>query len=61
MGHNKDADEPDEILLQSLPYSYDQLILNLTNNLESVVFDDVGTVVLEEESWTKNKEDRLTS
>ncbi|KAE8707942.1 hypothetical protein F3Y22_tig00110365pilonHSYRG00006 [Hibiscus syriacus] len=48
-----------ELLLQSLPDSYDQLIINLTNsNVTSLVFDDVATAVLQEESRRKNKEDR---
>ncbi|KAE8696959.1 hypothetical protein F3Y22_tig00110637pilonHSYRG00407 [Hibiscus syriacus] len=48
-----------ELLLQSLPDSYDQLIINLTNsNFTSLVFDDVAAVVLQEENRRKNKEDR---
>ncbi|KAE8689483.1 CYP710A2 protein [Hibiscus syriacus] len=48
-----------ELLLQSLPDSYDQLIINLTNsNVTSLVFDDVAAAVLQEENWRKNKEDR---
>ncbi|KAE8727661.1 hypothetical protein F3Y22_tig00005406pilonHSYRG00056 [Hibiscus syriacus] len=48
-----------ELLLQSLPDSYDQLIINLTNNnITSLVFDDVVAVVLQEENRRKNKEDR---
>lgn len=49
-----------ELLLQSLPDSYDQLIINLTNNIltDYLVFDDVAAAVLEEESRRKNKEDR---
>ncbi|KAE8685043.1 hypothetical protein F3Y22_tig00111101pilonHSYRG00028 [Hibiscus syriacus] len=48
-----------ELLLQSLPDSYDQLIINLTNsNVTSLVFDDVATAVLQEENRRKNKEDR---
>ncbi|KAE8713996.1 hypothetical protein F3Y22_tig00110202pilonHSYRG00134 [Hibiscus syriacus] len=48
-----------ELLLQSLPDSYDQLIINLTNNnVTSLVFDDVAVVVLQEENRHKNKEDR---
>ncbi|KAE8687107.1 cytochrome P450 71A9-like [Hibiscus syriacus] len=49
----------DELLLQSLPDLYDQLIINLTNsNITSLVFDDVATIVLQEENRHKNKEDR---
>ncbi|KAE8660581.1 TMEM205 protein [Hibiscus syriacus] len=48
-----------ELLLQSLPDSYDQLIINLTNsNVTSLVFDDVAIVVLQEENRRKNKEDK---
>ncbi|KAE8680428.1 putative Double Clp-N motif-containing P-loop nucleoside triphosphate hydrolases superfamily protein [Hibiscus syriacus] len=40
-----------ELLLQSLPDSYDQLIINLTNsNVTSLVFDDVAAAVLQEEN-----------
>ena len=59
MEHNIETGERTEILLQSLPDSYDQLIINLTNNIEILVFDDILTAVLEEESWRKNKEDRM--
>ncbi|KAE8686001.1 hypothetical protein F3Y22_tig00111088pilonHSYRG00304 [Hibiscus syriacus] len=48
-----------ELLLQSPPDSYDQLIINLTNsNVTSLVFDDVAAAVLQEENRRKNKEDR---
>ncbi|KAE8656252.1 Retrovirus-related Pol polyprotein from transposon TNT 1-94 [Hibiscus syriacus] len=47
-----------ELLLQSLPDSYDQLIINLTNsNVTSLVFDDIAAAVLQEENRSKNKED----
>ncbi|KNA08435.1 hypothetical protein SOVF_162690, partial [Spinacia oleracea] len=58
MGHNVETGERAEILLQSLPDSYDQLIINLTNNVETLVFDNVAAAILEEESRRKNKEDR---
>lgn len=61
MGYNIEEDKHAEILLQSLPNSYDQLIINLINNIENLVFDDVAAVVLEEESRRRNNEDRLTS
>jgi len=50
-----------ELLLQSLPDSYDQLIINLTNNVltDYLSFDDMASAILEEESRRKNKEDRL--
>ncbi|KAE8728811.1 hypothetical protein F3Y22_tig00004072pilonHSYRG00246 [Hibiscus syriacus] len=48
-----------ELLLQSLPDSFDQLIINLTNsNVTTLVFDDVAAAVLQEENRCKNKEDR---
>ncbi|KAE8703505.1 hypothetical protein F3Y22_tig00110469pilonHSYRG00245 [Hibiscus syriacus] len=51
--------ERDELILQSLPDSYDQLIINLTNNnVTSLVFDDVAAAVLQEENRRKNKEDK---
>ncbi|KAE8657034.1 hypothetical protein F3Y22_tig00116997pilonHSYRG00864 [Hibiscus syriacus] len=38
-----------DLLFQSLPDSYDQLIINLTNsNVTSLVFDDVAAAVLQE-------------
>jgi hypothetical protein len=41
-----------ELLLQSLANSYDQLIINLTNNILStyLVFHDVAATILEEEN-----------
>jgi len=52
-----------ELLLQSLPDSYDQLIINITNyNVVNLLhFEDVAGVVLEEESKRKNKEDMVES
>ncbi|KAH9722865.1 Dipeptide epimerase [Citrus sinensis] len=52
-----------ELLLQSLTDSYDQLIINLTNNnpADCLVFDDVAVSVLNEESRRKNKENRQAS
>nr|KYP42748.1 Retrovirus-related Pol polyprotein from transposon TNT 1-94 [Cajanus cajan] len=52
-----------ELLLQSLPDSYDQLIINITNNnvVGRLSFEDVAGAILEEESRRKNKEDRLES
>ncbi|TXG65810.1 hypothetical protein EZV62_007085 [Acer yangbiense] len=63
LGHKIEENERAELLLQSLPDSYDQLIINLTNNIlvEYLVFDDVAAAVLEEESRRKNKEDRSKS
>ncbi|RDX95488.1 hypothetical protein CR513_21982, partial [Mucuna pruriens] len=47
----------------SLPDSYDQLIINITNNNidGNLHFEDVAGAILEEESRQKNKEDRLES
>ena len=58
LGHKIKASERAEILLQSLPDSYDQLIINLTNNIltEFLVFDDVIAAVLREERRRKNKD-----
>ena len=57
LGHNIEENELPELLLQSLPDSYDQLIINLTNNnpVDSLVFDDVAASVLNEESRRRNK------
>ncbi|GJU32733.1 retrovirus-related pol polyprotein from transposon TNT 1-94 [Tanacetum coccineum] len=58
-----DSQERVEILLQSLPDSYDQVIINLTSNvlLDYLVFDDVAAAILEEENRRNNMEDRQTS
>ncbi|KAH9762162.1 Integrase catalytic domain-containing protein [Citrus sinensis] len=63
LGHNIEENECAELLLQSLPDSYDQLIINLTNNnpADSLVFDDVAASILNEESRRKNKENRQAS
>ncbi|KAE8691645.1 hypothetical protein F3Y22_tig00110888pilonHSYRG00123 [Hibiscus syriacus] len=51
-----------ELLLQSLPDSYDQLIINLTNsNVTSLVFDDVATAVLQEEKSVQEQGRQTTS
>ncbi|KAK8588894.1 hypothetical protein V6N12_023306 [Hibiscus sabdariffa] len=49
-----------ELLLQSLLDSYDQLIINLTNNIltDHLVLDDVATAILKEENRHKNKDGR---
>lgn len=48
-----------EHLLQSLPDSYDPLVVNLTNNnvTDHIYFDDVAIAIIEEESIRINKED----
>ncbi|KAH9722967.1 Integrase catalytic domain-containing protein [Citrus sinensis] len=63
LGHNIEENERTELLLQSLPDSYDQLIINLTNNnpVDSLVFDDVVASELNEESMQKNKKNRQAS
>nr|GEY97609.1 Gag-Pol polyprotein [Tanacetum cinerariifolium] len=50
-----------EILLQSLHDSYDQVIINLTSNVcvDYLVFDDVATVILEEENRHNSMEDNI--
>ena len=60
LGHKIEEIECAELLLQSLPNSYDQLIINLTNNMltEYLVFNNVAAFVLEEKSRRKNKKDR---
>ena len=61
--HKIEETERAELLLQSLLGSYDQLIINLMNNIftEYIVFDDVTAFILEEESRRKNEEDVQTS
>ncbi|KAJ0082316.1 hypothetical protein Patl1_10272 [Pistacia atlantica] len=63
LDHNIAVNECAKILFQSLPDSYNQLIINLTNNVLTnyAVFDEVVVVILEEESKCKNREDRLAS
>ncbi|GJS42643.1 gag-pol polyprotein [Tanacetum coccineum] len=58
-----DSQERAEILLQSLPGTYDQVIINLTSNVLSdyLVFDDAAAAILEEENRCNNREDRQTS
>ncbi|GKC35545.1 hypothetical protein Tco_1047929 [Tanacetum coccineum] len=58
-----DPQERAEILLQSLPDSYDQVIINLTSNVltDCLVFDDVAASILEEENRRNNREDKQTS
>ena len=58
IGHKIEENECVKLLLQSLLDSYDQLIINLTNNNQanSLVFDDVVASILNEESKRKNKE-----
>ena len=57
LSHNIEENERAELLLQSLLDLYDQLIINLTNNnpVDSLIFDDVATFVLNEKSRRKNK------
>ena len=52
LGHNIEKNERAELLLQSLPDLYDQLIINLTNNnpADIIVFNDIVASVLNEES-----------
>ena len=59
LGHEIEENERAELLLQSLPDSYDQLIINMKNNnqADSLDFNDVAASVLNEESSRKYKED----
>ena len=52
LGYNIEENERAELLLQSLPDSYDQLIINIMNNnpVDSLVFVDAAVSVLNEES-----------
>ncbi|PON75346.1 Zinc finger, CCHC-type, partial [Parasponia andersonii] len=59
--HKIEDNERIEILLQSLPDSYDQLIINVTSNATTLVFNDLTADVLEEENRCKNNKDRLVS
>ncbi|PON55894.1 hypothetical protein PanWU01x14_184660, partial [Parasponia andersonii] len=59
MEYKIEDNECAKILLQSLPESYDQLIINVTRNATTLVFNDLTADVLEEENQRKNKEDRL--
>ncbi|GKG06096.1 gag-pol polyprotein, partial [Tanacetum coccineum] len=58
-----DSQEHAEILLQCLPDSYDQVIINLTSNVLSdyLVFDYVAAAILEEENRRNNGDDKQTS
>ncbi|KAK6925927.1 Glycoside hydrolase family 18, catalytic domain [Dillenia turbinata] len=58
---SKCGGEEDNKRDMSLPDSYDQLIINLTNSIEVLVFDEIAAADLEEESQCKSKEDRLGS
>lgn len=63
LDHKIEPNERAELLLQSLPDSYDQLIISLTNNklTEELIFDDIAAAVLEDESRRNNKEDKTAS
>ena len=63
LGQQIEENERAELLLQSLPDSYDRLIINLTNNILSdyFVFNDVTADILEEENRCTNKEDKNSS
>jgi len=63
LGQQIEENERAKLLLQSLPDLYDQLIINLTNNilLDCLVFDDVTVAILEEENRHRNKGDRNNS
>ena len=52
-----------DLLLQSLPDLYDQLVINITNYnvIDLLRFEDVAGALLEEEYRRKNKEDMVES
>nr|GEW95285.1 Gag-Pol polyprotein [Tanacetum cinerariifolium] len=58
-----DSQKRAKILLQSLPDSYDQVIINLANNVLSdyLVFNDVAAAILETENRRNNTENMQTS
>lgn len=59
LGYKVNQEERAEILLQSLPDSYDQLVINLTNNIltDYLVFDEIAAAVIQEENRRKSRED----
>jgi hypothetical protein len=63
LGQQIKESECAELLLQSLPDLYDQLIINMTNNILTnyLVFDNVAAAILEEENRCKNKRDKNSS
>ena len=63
MDYSIKENEHAELLLQSLPDSYDQLIINLTNNvlMHFLDFNNVAAAVLQEEFRRKSNEDRSFS
>nr|GEW18267.1 Gag-Pol polyprotein [Tanacetum cinerariifolium] len=58
-----DSQERAKSLIQSLPDSYDHVIIYLTSDVlpDYLVFDDVAAAILEEENRRNNKEDNQTS
>lgn len=58
LGHKTEENERAELLLQDLPNSYDQLIINLIKNtqIDSLVFDDIAVSVFNKESRQKKNE-----
>ena len=62
MEYNIEEKEWVELILQSLLDSYDHLIINFANGALKImlVFNDVATIVLEEESRRKNKKDKIS-
>ena len=63
LGYKIEPSECAELLLQSLPDSYDQLVINLTNNIlkDYLNLNDIAVAILEGENRRKNKEDKLVS
>jgi len=63
MDYNIKENKHADLLLQSISDSYDQLIINLTNNVLTnfLDFNDVAIAILQEESRCKSNEDRSFS
>ena len=63
LGHNIEENERAKLLLQNLPDSYNQLIINLTNNnrVDSLTFYNVAASILNEENRRKNEKNRQAS
>jgi len=63
VNYNIVENECADLLLRSLTYLYDQLVINVTNyNINGYLrFEDVVRAILEEESRRKNKVDMVKS
>jgi hypothetical protein len=63
LGQQIEENECAKLLLQSQLDLYDQLIINLTNNIliDYLVFDDVAIAILKKENRRRNKENKINS